>query len=166
MKNTELKPRDPYAPGANGSGTSDPVRLATITMRAVDEIGNATAAGFEQIATAIEAAAHEEAKNMRAYAAELTRETEKGAAAIEAGAKAEAERLRQLAAATRGRSSIESERVSDFCTMSKTVLEGIRDLEVQIVGRPEAGADDGEEVPRFLKKGPANGATADMTALN
>lgn len=130
MKSTELK-KSPYAPGANGSGTSDPVRLATITMRAVDEIGEGAAA-----------------------------EIEKTAAAIEAGAKEKADKLRQLAEAVRAQSRIAAEHVADFCERSTTVFETISGLEAKIAGRGTEGGDDGEPVPAFLGKGPHAGEAA------
>lgn len=154
MKTSERRepPASPYAPGGNGTGTSDPLRLATITMRAVDEIGEGAAANIEATAQAIESGAKEEATRMRQAGELLRAEIEKAAAAIETDGKGKAEKMRQLALAVRGQSRIESERVAGFCARVTTIFETISGLEAKLGGVEEAEpeGDPGDATPKFL----------------
>jgi hypothetical protein len=110
---------------------TDPMRLASVTLKAVDQIG--AGAGDE---------------------------IDRAAAQIEAGAKEIADLLRELSAAVRDHCAIAAERVSAFCERSNEVLGTIRGLKDRISAQVEP-ADaktngHGDPVPSFLRNG--NGA--------
>lgn len=125
----------PFSPGTDGDA-SNPARLAVITPMSVERIGSAAAEGLEQKADQ-----------------------------LEAEARIVADKLRELAAAVRGHTEIANARVAAFCTMQAGVLETVVGLEARISGRAGEADDGADEVPRFLKKGPADGE-ADAAALN
>jgi hypothetical protein len=111
----------PYAPG-----TSDPTRLADMTLQAVDRIGATAADEIERTAD------------------ELVR----GAAEI-------AGKLRELAQAMRAHSVIAASHVTDFCQTSTSVLQTIDGLQSLIAGKvkpagAESAPDTGDPVPQFL----------------
>jgi hypothetical protein len=78
----------------------DPIKLASVTIQAVDQIGQAAASEIEEAAHALESAAQEIGKT-----------------------------LRDLAAAVRGHSKIAGEHVESFCGKATTVIEGVRALQ-------------------------------------
>jgi hypothetical protein len=117
-------------PSAYASSKADPIRLASATIQAVDQIGAAT---FEEI--------------------------EKTADEIMRGATEIAERLRELAEAVREHSKIANEHVSGFCNKATSVFEGVRDLQLkledsQLETEIEKDQDEVLRVPVFLKNGP------------
>jgi len=110
---------------------SDPIRLASATIQAVDRIGAAT-----------------------------SEEIEKTADEIMRGATEIAEKLRALATAIREHSRIANEHVSGFCTKATSVLEGVRDLQLKLeVNGSGPEEDDTREdalpLPSLVRKGPA-----------
>jgi hypothetical protein len=109
---------------------SDPARLASATIQAVDRIGAAT-----------------------------SEEIEKTADEIMRGATEIAERLRALAGAIREHSKIANEHVSGFCDKATSVLEGVRDLQQKLEANGSEPEIEAEErilpVPVFLKNAPA-----------
>jgi hypothetical protein len=118
-------------PSAYAPTTSDPIRLASATIQAVDRIGAATCEEIERTADEI----------MR-------------------GATEIAEKLRELAGAIREHSKIANEHVSGFCNKATSVFEGVRDLHLKLeVDEREAEIETVEDeilpVPVFLKNGPA-----------
>lgn len=125
MNSPVRPPTSPYAPPA-----SDPVRLATVTMEAVDRIGTAAADEIERSAD----------------------ELEKGAAEI-------GKKLRELADAIRGNSKVASGHVTEFCEKSMAVLGTIREAQAKLAGdktdgalrEVEALAED-LRIPAFLRR--------------
>ena len=132
-----------------------PVRLANATIQGVDRIGEAAAGEIEETA------------------AEITR----GAAEI-------AEKLKELAEAIRGHSRIAHEQIAAFCDKATFLLDALPNLRGRLDGvarleGPEtfearalaktkhlktAGQeferqDSQDEIPDFLKKGPAEFGT-------
>jgi hypothetical protein len=110
---------------------SDPIRLASATIQAVDRIGAAT-----------------------------SEEIEKTADEIMRGATEIAEKLRALATAIREHSRIANEHVSGFCSKATSVLEGVRDLQLKLeVNGSGPEEDDTREdtlpLPSLVRKGPA-----------
>jgi hypothetical protein len=116
---------------AYGPTKSDPIRLASATIQAVDRIGAAT-----------------------------SEEIEKTADEIMRGATEIAEKLRALASAIREHSKIANEHVSGFCNKATSVLEGVRDLQQKLeVNESKAegdeAAEDSSPLPSLVRKGPA-----------
>jgi hypothetical protein len=110
---------------------SNPVRLASATIQAVDQLGVATANEIEKTADEI----------MR------------GAAEI-------ADKLGELANAIRQHTEIASGHVESFCSKATSVFESVIELQEKLVvngRRFEAEEiDDGTlSLPEFMKKGPA-----------
>jgi hypothetical protein len=79
---------------------SDPLQMAHLTVRAVEQIGSAASDEIEKLAAGLLA----EAANVAA-------------------------RLRELAGAVREHSKIAGEHVAAYCDLSKNVLETIRGLQ-------------------------------------
>jgi hypothetical protein len=122
-------------PSAHGPAKSDPIRLASAIIQAVDRIGAAT-----------------------------SEEVEKTADEIMRGATEIAEMLRSLASAIREHSKIANEHVSDFCDKATSVFEGVRDLHQELENNQNAaGIDESKDeilpVPVFLKNGRRSGST-------
>jgi methyl-accepting chemotaxis protein len=110
---------------------TDPLRLASATIQAVDRLGAAT-----------------------------SEEIEKTADEIMRGANEIAEKLRELAGAIREHSKIANEHVSGFCNKATSVFETVRDLQSKLElnesgAEIEAPEDQVLPVPVFLKNGPA-----------
>ena len=125
--NLQTPPPSTYAPVK-----SDPVRLASATIQAVDRIGAAT-----------------------------SEEIEKTADEIMRGASEIAEKLRELASAIREHSRIANEHVTEFCDKATSVLEGIRSLQhkLEVNGRePEPTPAEGDMLPlsTSIEKVPAD----------
>lgn len=140
MKNNTLRASVPYAPGSIGAEAGDPMRLAAMAPRAIDQIGNSPAEEFERKADALEA----EAKKI-------------------------ADKMRELAGVIRAHTEIANTRVAAFCALMTDVHGEVRGLEVKIGGQAqqqEQPADDGAPVPAFLGKGPRAGELPDVGALN
>jgi hypothetical protein len=119
------------SPSAYAPGKADPIRLASATVQAVDQIGTAT-----------------------------SEEIEKTADEIMRGATEIAEKLRELADAIRAHSKIANEHVSGFCDKATSVFEGVRDLQSKLEkngrgAKEETVEDEILPVPVFLKSGPA-----------
>jgi hypothetical protein len=119
------------SPSAYAPAKSDPIRLASATIQAVDRIGAATSEEIENTADEI----------MR-------------------GATEIAEKLRTLAGAIREHSKIANEHVADFCDKATAVLEGVRDLQIKLDdNQPAAAANeveaDAPPVPSLIRRGPA-----------
>lgn len=122
----------PYAPM-----NSNPSRLASATIQAVDQLGVTTAG-----------------------------EIEKTADEIIRGATEIAAKLRELAAAIREHTEIASEQVAGFCDRATSVFEGVVELQQKLAvnghklngHKTSAEEDDGEalDLPEFMKKGPAD----------
>ncbi len=124
----------PYAPI-----NSNPLRLASATIQAVDQLGVTTAA-----------------------------EIEKTADEILRGATEIATKLRELASAIRQHTEIASEQVAGFCDRATSVFEGVVELQQKLVLNGRSPATNGHkapveeenydgplELPEFMKKGPA-----------
>jgi len=110
---------------------TDPVRLASATIQAVDRIGAAT-----------------------------SEEIEKTADEIMRGATEIAEKLRALASAIREHSKVANEHVTGFCNKATSVLEGVRDLQQKLQTNQRESetrepADDASPLPSLIRKGPA-----------
>ncbi|MDB5612102.1 MAG: hypothetical protein JWP25_9002 [Bradyrhizobium sp.] len=122
-------PSSPYSPGAT---PDDPVRLAGITVRAVDKIGEAAA-----------------------------KEIDDTADAFETQAKTISDKLRELANAMREHTVVANTHVAEFGEKANSVVDLIRDLEVKLGGgtiaQAAAAIDDGAKIPEFLQQGPAAG---------
>jgi hypothetical protein len=117
-------------PSAYAPAKVDPIRLASATIQAVDQIGAAASEEIERTADEI----------MR-------------------GATEIAEKLRALATAIRGHSKIANEHVSGFCDKATSVLEGVRDLQMKLeVNGSNADENDGAEntspLPSLVRRGP------------
>ena len=126
-----------YAPA-----NTNPLRLASATVQAVDQLGVATAAEIERTADDI----------MR-------------------GATEIAAKLRELANAIRQPTEIASEQVAGFCNRATSVFEGVVELQqkLALTGHALARANGHEaaakakpedegtplDLPEFMKKGPA-----------
>ena len=118
-------------PSAYASAKADPVRLASATINAVDQIGVAT-----------------------------SEEIDKTADEIIRGATEIAEKLRALSSAIREHSRIAHEHVSEFCSKATSVLEGVRDLQMKLeVNGSEAEGSEAavhpSPLPSLIRKGPA-----------
>ena len=116
----------PYAPMS-----SNPLRLANVTIQAVDQLGNATSEEIERTADEI----------MR------------GAAEI-------ADKLRELADAIKQHAQIASEQVAGFCGKATSVFESVIELRENLLADgPELGAEKTHEetltLPKFIANGPA-----------
>ena len=117
---------------------SNPLRLASTTIKAVDQLGLTTSDEIERTAD----------------------EIMQGATEI-------ATKLRELATAIREHTEIASEQVAGFCDRATSVFEGVVELQQKLAlnghklaangHETAADADDGEalELPEFMKKGPA-----------
>jgi hypothetical protein len=118
-------------PSAYAPTKSDPVRLASATIQAVDRIGEATSEEIERTAD----------------------EVMRGATEI-------SEKLRALASAIREHSKIANEHVSGFCEKATTVFEGVRDLQLKLdrnkVSIAEEQVQDLPPLPSLVRKGPAD----------
>jgi hypothetical protein len=118
-------------PSAYAPTKSDPIRLASATIQAVDRIGEATSEEIERTADEI----------MR-------------------GATEIAEKLRALASAVREHSKIANEHVSGFCEKATTVFEGVRDLQLKLdqskASIEEERVQDLPPLPSLVRKGPAD----------
>jgi hypothetical protein len=129
-----------YAPA-----NTNPLRLASATVQAVDQLGVATAAEIERTADDI----------MR-------------------GATEIAAKLRELANAIRQHTEIASEQVAGFCNRATSVFEGVVELQQKLAvsgqalaaraanghasnghAAPAKAEEDPLELPEFMKKGPA-----------
>jgi hypothetical protein len=124
--NIQTKQPSDYAPTK-----TDPIRLASATILAVDRIGAATSEEIEKTAD------------------EITR----GAAEI-------AQKLQELANAIREHSKIANEHVATFCEKATSVFDGIRDLQQKLeVNERKAEIETADPeilpMPVFLKNGPA-----------
>lgn len=109
---------------------TNPVRLATVTIEAVDRIG-LVASG----------------------------EIDKAADDFICGANEVADNLRKLATAIREHSKVASVHVSDFCNKATTMMEGIRDLQNRLLachGGAEAEEAEDDKLPKVIRQGPAN----------
>ncbi len=124
-------PRPPvsaYAPGGFHN-SNDPIRVADMISKAVDQIGEDAA---DQI--------------------------EKTAAAIEAAAKEKADKLRVLANAMREHTRMAAADIAEFSAKTTSVFQTIHGLQAKITGEEEkAEPEDREELPKFLQNG--NGET-------
>jgi hypothetical protein len=117
---------------------ADRVRLATTTIKAVDQIGLVARDQIGQAADEVVRGADEVAYNLRA-----------------------------LASAIREHSKIASEHVAEFCNKATSVLEGVRDLQARVIAgeheiiRDEIELKESVEIEPPLreatKTGPANG---------
>jgi hypothetical protein len=110
---------------------SNPLRLASVTVQAVDQMGAITAG-----------------------------EIEKTAEEIILGATEIADKLRELADTIRRHTEIASEHVESFCSKAACVFEGIVELQEKLrlnAHKPEAEEAEGESlpVPEFLTARPA-----------
>jgi hypothetical protein len=119
-------------PSADAPINSNPLRLASATIQAVDQLGDAA-----------------------------SNEIEKTADEIVRGATEIADRLRELANAVRQHTEIASGHVESFCSKATSVFEGVIELQEKLLvngHRVEAEeTDDGTlSLPQFMKKGPAN----------
>jgi hypothetical protein len=106
-------------PSAYAPTKVDPIRLASVTIHAVDRIGEAT-----------------------------SEEIEKTADEIMRGATEIVEKLQALARAIREHSKIANEHVSGFCDKATSVFECVRDLQKQLDVKkrePEAKEVEAEE---------------------
>jgi hypothetical protein len=122
---------------------ADRVRLATTTIKAVDQIGLVARDQIGQIADGVVRGADEVAYN-----------------------------LRMLASAIREYSKIASEHVAEFCNKATSVIEDVRDLQARMTaGEPEIVRDEIElkesestepPLPEATKTGPANGYHREM----
>jgi hypothetical protein len=115
------------------SASANPLKLATITIGAVDRIGLAACVEIEKTADDIISGANEVADN-----------------------------LRQLATAIHEHSEAASMHVTDFCNKATTVIEGVRDLQDKLLadqreGESEETEDDKSPLPKMIRSGPANG---------
>jgi methyl-accepting chemotaxis protein len=108
---------------------TDPLRLATATIQAVDRIGESAAEGINQTAE------------------EIIR-----------GADEIAEKLRELAEAIKSHSKVAHQQVAIFCDKATSVLEGIRTLQEGLAGPAQEAevAATSDDIPRFLSEGPAD----------
>jgi hypothetical protein len=117
----------PYAPI-----NSNPLRLASATIQAVDQLGVAT-----------------------------SNEIEKTADEIMRGASEIADKLRELADAIRQHTEIASGHVETFCTKATSVFESVIELQEKLLVNGRAleaeteGTDGPLSLPEFMKKGPA-----------
>jgi len=117
---------------------SDPIRLASATIQAVDRIGAAASEEIERTADEI----------MR-------------------GATEIAERLRALASAIREHSKIANQHVSGFCSKATSVLEGVRDLQLKLEvnesdAEEEGAVEDTSPLPSLVRRGPAKFADPNL----
>lgn len=118
----------PVTASAYAPASADPMRLATVTMQAVDRIGAATAEQIET--TAVE---------------------------LEIGAKEVADKLRELGAAIRGHSELASKHITDYCEKAMSVLENVATLQVKLTGAEPAAANveiaaEHLRIPAFLMR--------------
>jgi uncharacterized coiled-coil DUF342 family protein len=116
-------------PSDHAPAKADPLRLASATIKAVDQIGVATAEEIEKTSDEI----------MR------------GAAEI-------AERLRELANAIREHTRVANEHVAGFCDKASCVFEGVRALQERLLDAEERIKAEANEnvspLPVLIRKGP------------
>ena len=121
---------------------ANPLRLATTTIKAVDQIGLVACDKIGQTADEVVRGADEVAYN-----------------------------LRKLANTIREHSKIASEHVAEFCSKATSVMEGVRDLQGVIAGEHEMVRDETElresedielPLPEATKTGPVNGHHREM----
>jgi hypothetical protein len=116
-------------PSAYARTKADPIRLASVTIQAVDQIG---AAASEEI--------------------------EKTADELMRGATEIAEKLRALSRAIQEHSKIANEHVLGFCSKATSVLEGVRDLHLKLevnesVAEEKEAVEDTPPLPSLVRKG-------------
>jgi hypothetical protein len=152
MSTQAQTPPQPRRPSVYAPANTNPLRLASATVQAVDQLGVATAAEIERTADEI----------MR-------------------GATEIAAKLRELANAIRQHTEIASEQVAGFCNRATSVFEGVVELQQKLAANGQAlaaraaneHANNGQgnngqaaaakldeeplELPEFMKKGPAEG---------
>jgi hypothetical protein len=113
---------------------SDPLRLASATIQAVDRIGEATSEEIERTADEVMRGATEIAENLRA-----------------------------LANAIREHSRIANEHVAGFCDKATTVLAGVCDLHLKLETNEKAAEEEQVQdlppLPSLVRKGPADFST-------
>ncbi len=120
MSKTIKPPVSDYAP--KSPAVAADMRLTTVTVGAVDAIG-------ERAATEIEAVANE--------LAALTKVT--------------CDQLSALAAAIRGQTQIAAKMIGDFCMQNSETLSTIQGLNLKITPPKAAtNGDGGEPIPKFL----------------
>jgi hypothetical protein len=122
---------------------ANPPRIATTTIKAIDQIGLVACDQIGQAADEVVRGADEVAYN-----------------------------LGTLASAIREHSKIASEHVVEFCNKATSVLEGVRDLQVRVIaGEHEIVRDEIElketegtepPLPEATKTGPAKGHHREM----
>jgi hypothetical protein len=115
------------------SANANPLKLATITIAAVDPIGLAACGELESTADDIIFGANEVADN-----------------------------LCRLPTAIREHSKVASVHVTDFCNKATTVFEGVLDLQDRLLaGQRESEAEETEgdrsPLPKVIRRGAANG---------
>jgi methyl-accepting chemotaxis protein len=145
----QTPPPPPRRSSVYAPANTNPLRLASATVQAVDQLGVATAAEIERTADDI----------MR-------------------GATEIAAKLRELANAIRQHTEIASEQVAGFCNRATSVFEGVVELQQKLAANGQALAarasngnghannghaaparaeeDEPLELPEFMKKGPAD----------
>jgi hypothetical protein len=114
---THEAPVSEYAPQPPRSG--DPLKLAGVTIQAVDQIGERTAAEIERTAESIVAGADEVASN-----------------------------LYQLANAIRGHSKVASDHVEQFVSKTTEVLGTVRELLAKIADSTPNGQEADAEAAK------------------
>jgi hypothetical protein len=121
-------------PSAYAPMNLNPLRLASATIQAVDQLGVATSDEIERTADEI----------MR-------------------GATEIATKLRELAEAIRQHTEIANAQVENFCSKATSVFEGIVELQEKLrvngqalqAAQAENAEDEAMPLPAFIKKGPA-----------
>ncbi len=125
-------------PSAYAPAKADPIRLASVTIQAVDQIGAAT-----------------------------SQEIEKTADELMRGATEIAEKLRALSRAIQEHSKIANEHVSGFCSKATSVLEGVRDLHLKLevnesVAEEDEAVEDTPPLPSLVREGPVKFANSKL----
>jgi len=122
-------------------GTGDPLKLTTMTAKAVEKIGDGAALEYEAVADK-----------------------------LEADAKVIADKVREFAKGLREKAITASQAVAVFTDKAADVLETVRSLEAkyttdfQAAQQQQIESDDGKPIPKFLGGGlaiAANGRLAD-----
>jgi len=124
---TEARHPSDYSPA-----NSTPIRLASATIQAVDQLGAAAADEIERTADQ-----------------------------VLIGATEVAAKLRELATAIKHHSEIANEHVADFCNKATSIFESVVELQqkLRVSGyaiTAEAADDERLEMPAFARKGPAD----------
>jgi hypothetical protein len=116
----QAPPSSPCAPA-----NTNPIRLAAVTIEAVDQIGCAASGEIERAADDLIHGANEVADN-----------------------------LRKLATAIREHSKVAGVRVSDFCTKATEMMEGVRELQVTLAADHSKGnvEADGNKLPEMVRR--------------